>query len=512
MRIVLALLALSACRPELSDTGGDTGAPDEPCQPVIAPVDITWSTCDVTAGSGDGAAECAWVDMPLHHCDPDGGETLEVAVKRYRSSDASPAQVWFLQGGPGGSGLNILQAMGSSLASTGYDFYVIDHRGVGESSRLSCPEQEAWGSDEGSAITAEEAIACGAVLEAEWGEALEAFSTTESAADVAVLMESTRAPGQAVYLWGGSYGTYIGHRVLQVAPELVDAAVLEGVVPPAFSFHDAALFHESNAQKVLRDCAEDSGCAARLGEDPWAFAVDVIDRVRAGEHCTELDVELDVRTTLLFLTYYRGWNQLLPALLYRLERCSEDDRAAWAVADGVVQGFVTGVVDWPLNWHVKVSELYTPEMPPAEELDVWADECHICYPRGGEVLGVIDAWPAYGRDGWYGAFADYDGPLLLLQGELDPASPPEKAQQVGERFTAQSQHWLLFDHSAHNVRGGAPTSSGWDCGTWIYEQFMADPSAALDTSCMNRLLPLDFDGDAYTNEQFLGTSDAWGES
>ncbi|MFH1467775.1 MAG: hypothetical protein ABIO70_25540 [Pseudomonadota bacterium] len=39
----------------------------------------------------------------------------------------------------------------------------------------------------------------------------------------------------------------------------------------------------------------------------------MIDRVRAGEHCTDLDVALDVRTTLLFVTYYRPWNEILPA-------------------------------------------------------------------------------------------------------------------------------------------------------------------------------------------------------
>jgi pimeloyl-ACP methyl ester carboxylesterase len=511
MRLPVLPLLLSACHPALVDTGPDSGEPEAPCQPVIQPVEIQWSACDVTAGSGDGAAECAWVDMPMFHCDPDDGRTLEVAVKRYRSQADAPAQVWFLQGGPGGSGLDILQTMGSSLASTGYDFYVIDHRGVGESTRLSCPDQESWNSEEGSAMTAAEAIACAPELEAQWGETLEAITTTESAADVAVLMESTRHEGQAVYLWGGSYGTYIGHRVLQVAPDLIDGAVLEGVVPPGFSFHDTALVHEENAQKVLQDCAEDASCAARLGDDPWGFAVDVIDRVRSGDHCSELDVALDIRTTLLFVTYYRGWNQVLPALLYRLDRCSAEDREAWKVADGVVQGFVTGVVDWPLNWHVKLSELYTPEMPSASEFDAWAEDCHICFPRGGEVIDVIDAWPTYPRDGWYGRFADYDGPLLLLQGELDPASPPEKAQQVGDHFTGASQHWLLFEHSAHNVRGGAPSTSGWDCGTWVYDQFMDDPTAALDTSCLGRLEPLDFDGDDYTNETFLGTTDAWGD-
>jgi pimeloyl-ACP methyl ester carboxylesterase len=507
----LALFGLVACHPDPEETGHDTGALAEACQPVIEPVSVDWEPCDVSAGSGDGAAECAWVDMPMFHCEPDDGRSLEVAVKRYRSSQDSPAQVWFLQGGPGGSGLDILQAMGSSLASTGYDFYVIDHRGVGESTRLSCPEQESWNSDEGSAITAQEAIACGAVLEEEWGETLGAITTTESAADVAVLAASTRGEGQAVYLWGGSYGTYIGHRALQIAPDLFDGAVLEGVVPPDFSFHDTALVHEANAQKVLAACAADPGCAARLGDDPWPFTTDLIDRVRAGEHCSALEVELDIRTTLLFVTYYRPWNEILPALLYRLERCSAEDRAAWAVADGVVQGFVGGVVDWPLNWHVKLSELYAPELPSADELDAWASDCHICFPRGGEVLEVREAWPVYQRDGWDRRFADYHGPLLMLQGELDPASPPEKAAQMGDWFTGAHQHYLSFEHSAHNVRGGAPSTSGWDCGSWIYEQFMADPSAALDTTCMGRLEPLDFDGDPSTNEQFLGTSDAWGD-
>ena len=57
----------------------------------------------------------------------------------------------------------------------------------------------------------------------------------------------------------------------------------------------------------------------------------------------------------------------------------------------------------------------------------------------------------------------------------------------------------------------APTTDGSDCAQSLLAQFFERPRRAVDTSCQDRLVPLDFDGPPGVTEAFLGTSDAWGD-
>ncbi len=67
--------------------------------------------------------------------------------------------------------------------------YLPDHRGVGRSARLGCPEQEAAGSDEGLRITIDEWPACMESLQEIFGEALPYFDTTSASTDLGWLIE-----------------------------------------------------------------------------------------------------------------------------------------------------------------------------------------------------------------------------------------------------------------------------------------------------------------------------------
>jgi alpha-beta hydrolase superfamily lysophospholipase len=83
--------------------------------------------------------------MPLDWSAP-GGPAIPVFVSRARAFGVGRGDLWLVQGGPGASAdvfgefVDELRAM-----VPGFDIYTIEHRGVGESARLGCPERETRG-------------------------------------------------------------------------------------------------------------------------------------------------------------------------------------------------------------------------------------------------------------------------------------------------------------------------------------------------------------------------------
>jgi len=109
--------------PEVTDAAdaadGDTMAPA-----------IAWGPCPSYIAYTPGF-ECAFVPAPLDY-DEHEGASIDVFVYRLRAADsANKRQIWFLQGGPGGSGADFAQVFWLfSMAHPEWEMYSLDHRGV----------------------------------------------------------------------------------------------------------------------------------------------------------------------------------------------------------------------------------------------------------------------------------------------------------------------------------------------------------------------------------------------
>lgn len=136
--------------------------------------DLTWERCPLVPGQDDDQAECATTALPLDHGDPDG-EQIDVLIKRYPSRGAETGQVWLMHGGPGASAVDDLLGLAHGLSDerTDLGWYAIDHRGIGGTARLDCPEQEAPDSPGGVAVYDTEMPDCLVSLEQEWGAGLD---------------------------------------------------------------------------------------------------------------------------------------------------------------------------------------------------------------------------------------------------------------------------------------------------------------------------------------------------
>lgn len=492
---------------DTGDTGtGGTGTDggDDP---------IMWEPCPVFTGGQGNDAECATVDVPIDWDDP-GGDTIELFVKRVLGGDPGP-QVWFLMGGPGGAshGYEYYADFFTSYDPT-WSVYLLDHRGTGRSTRLGCAA-EGNNTPGGYQIELEEWPDCIDELVSNWGADLAHFDTTNAAHDLGWLIERTREPDQIVHVHGGSYGTYWAHRYLQIFPDQADGVSMLGVVSPDYSFTRYDESFETVGRAFMEACGADVLCSSKLGSgtEPVTRMEQVMDDIEAG-HCAEAVAAGLDRTTLRaffgkMLGYMYYERVLIPATVYRLERCSVDDVAALqslAVnAPDPLAGLLNdGLFSRVINHNIKFGEMYHAPIPTIPEIEAYLDQAMFALGTTA-TRQVYDLWPAYEEDEHCGEFADTNVPLLMMNGEFDAPSNLAQAQAMAEAFTGPNQRFIEVPFGSHTwdspVQGGSCTLS-------IFYYFASDPNAPL-LDCIEDIDPFDFAGTTDLAQQVFGKDDLW---
>jgi pimeloyl-ACP methyl ester carboxylesterase len=472
---------------------------------------ITWAACP-----SDFASECAWIAQPLDHNDPLSRALPIFVSRRPARSGHAKAQLWLLQGGPGGSG-NIFGNLTDGLSQLlpDFEFYVIEHRGVGESARLGCDTYESLLSEEGTAITDNEWPACVEELKRQWHGDLAHFTTTQDAYDLGSLIAQTRGPGQQVFVYGVSYGTTRALRFLQTHPDLVDGVILDSVVSPSVQYlsqFDAQF--DVVAQDLAELCAEDPVCGEKLGRDPWSEILDLLQRLQDG-HCPQFLYRSIVQPGFAQLLMSRDLRAHIFPLTYRLNRCTPEDVGVIENYFSVVSQLFsdTGKVDREsllLQKHVALSELWEEPAPSFETLSESCDSLVLCPGVGIELGQVYPYWPRYERDEFVGKWPETDTPILALNGTLDPQTPLETALAAKAHLRGEHQHFVTVPWSPHGVAFETPvaTPKTPPCGVQLIQKFVTDPKAEPDTSCLSDLLP-PFSTDPELDAALFGGSDIW---
>lgn len=505
---------------------------ESPAAPVDAGSDaapsatIEWSACDLAANK-HGGAECASVDVPLDYTKPDGPKVTLGLKRVLPSSGKVTAHVWLVDGGPGGSITNGFTGLGRSLLDRdGIAVYGVDHRGVGASHPLLCPNEEAKTSAGGPSITDAEWPACVADLAAREAAVLPHFTTSNAMRDLAHVIERAREPGAKVIVFGGSYGTYATLRYMKLFPDQADGVILEGIVSPGTNFDTYDVDMNGAAKDLFDTCKADPSCAAHFSGDPWAEAGAVVASFGAG-HCPVLNLDADgARYLLGGYLFYSPIREYLPALVTRMKRCAPSDvtaivkfyqalAASMGASTGAVPGGFATVDPRRSNratlYHVALSEMWHWEAKPtvASVLATWR-EGTMSTGLTVQLAERQDTWPVYSRGPEVdAAFPPWKKPLLMLQGGLDAATPIAQARRARAAYSGPAQTWMEFPQGAHTIMDAVPTTDGDDCARIGVLQFVANPGSALDTSCLQKLAPINFDGTPSVNQFLLGTANAW---
>ncbi|UFU07154.1 alpha/beta hydrolase [Ruania halotolerans] len=262
----LALLtACAGAAPMVQPTGSTVTAP-EGLEEYYAQ-EVSWAEC------GENF-DCADVSVPLSYDDP-GGETITLAVKVHRAVDQAQAALFVNPGGPGGSGVEMVENVSSYFGGDllrSFDIVGFDPRGVGESTAVRCydsAELEEYFSlrfdletDEGWDDYVAALTDYGEACEENTGELLGHVDTISAARDLDVL-RAVLGQSTLTYL-GFSYGTFLGAHYAEMFPETVGRLVLDGAVDPSLSYEEITAGQiegfEVAYRSYLQDCLAGAEC------------------------------------------------------------------------------------------------------------------------------------------------------------------------------------------------------------------------------------------------------------
>jgi pimeloyl-ACP methyl ester carboxylesterase len=504
---------------------GDDDAPRGP---------LRWAACGpLVPGGTDG--ECATMQVPLdwsaaEAAGPAGAApTIDVLVKRFRGHGAgggARGQLWFLDGGPGGTGAQFDNAeLVALLDQLGWDLYIPAHRGTGRSTALTCAAAVAESSPLGALITLEEAAGCAGEVQARWGGALAHFSAEQAARDVGALIEASGkrpASGQRVAVWGGSYGTYWAQRYLQAFPAQADAVVLEGALDLTNRLSDQLRAGDAAGERFLDACAADATCARALGGAPRA-AYDAAVRAIAAGACAplaELTVPVwkQVARTLVDTGLGYDARAILAALVHRIDRCGAADAP-------VLERFVAGIPRLAEQLEREESDPTTNNFLLGlneARVDLWPDALDrragaalheglrfTSAEEWAEAIAPFEQWPAQPHAADAQVPAVTGVPILVLSGGMDISTPLEWGALAASRYP-QAQH-VIFPTGGHGVSFDDALG---DCALEVLFGFLAEPGTPVEASCVAAAPAIDFAQGAGARalwEEWLGTDNLWGD-
>jgi len=451
---------------------------------------LTPTDCPVDIPDGT-EVDCAMLTVPEYHAQP-GGKTLQLAVAVLRAGNGNPKSdpVLYLEGGPGGSALTALDAWVGIPLTADRDLILFDQRGTGYSQPgLFCEAYE-YDFDVDEAESADYYKACARYLEDD-GIDLSAYNSAESAADSAMLVKALGY--QQVNLYGISYGTRVAMDVMRDHPEVVRAVMLDSPYPPQVQgFEQQAPNGWSSIHALFEACAADRDCddaipdlERRFGDfvqmtetDPITYDFGDGEYEYYGTDFIDILFEMMYDTTAI--PYIpAALNDLInddPEALADLyygdyEDDGEDlpvDEEDFSVDDSdAVFNSVHCTEEIPFN-SLDVAEREAEPIPDAYEDGLFAsveDQFLVCAAWDVEPLGAIESQSVVS-----------DIPTLVLVGQFDPITPPVWGEVTVS--TLSNGTLVVMPGAGHSV-----IDSG-DCGAELGVAFLDNPTATLDTSCV----------------------------
>jgi pimeloyl-ACP methyl ester carboxylesterase len=475
-----------------------------------------WEACP--EGLTDNGAQCRLVKVPLNWEQPQG-KTIDLFLHRTLAAQ-SPAkgQIWLLDGGPGGSGEELAKASREFFGdNAAYDVYTLTHRGTGRSTLLQCEAFAPMGTGD--------LEDCANELSALWGDDLHYFNARQAARDVGSLVETYKAAGQSVNVYGLSYGTYLLQHYLKLYPNQANLVVLDGVLDlEAEIWFNTILAEKAGEYLWGTVCAGNDTCKRVMGEDPLATYKTFIDDMRSAGtvECPAFQAlsPADVRALhgdLAATTgHYPFVGPAFTGVTRRLMRCSASDQTqltaflkayaeqnddgsdpnvdqqasfSQALFANVIANDILGQLDsWPVD-----------EIAPLDDKMYFAAIAETGY---GEMFA---AWPRGPLPEDQLVQSSTTVPMLIINGALDRQTVLPWAERAAAHFSGEYQTYAYVPVGGHVLLPGpkGDPSLASICIQDIFAQVLATPLASPNMDCLGDWNTLDYEG---ANQPTLGAS------
>jgi len=440
-------------------------------------------------------ADCGIVSVPLDRNDPDG-PTLElrVAVAPAVSRDPAPDPLFLLAGGPGQAATEAFLGILPSLdrIQDERDLVMVDQRGTGRLSPLTCPEDDLDPSLELDDEVLRQAIAeCRDQLAAD----PVLFTTAIATQD---LDDVRRALGyEQINLYGGSYGSRAALTYMHTFPERVRTVILDGVVPAAMAVGaEMGRDAQRSLDLLFERCQGDPPCAERFPNLARDFddlltrlevepiRVELPDPTTGGPTQTLLNRQL-AAGTVRFMTYSPQTAALIPLLI----AAAVDGDLVPLTAQSLV---TTASVSDSISSAMMFSVLCAEDVPFYGDLATEDTESFLGADLADRFRMVCEEWSAADVPAAVKVPQASAIPVLLISGEADPVTPPRWGDVAAEPLS-RSLHIVAPGMGHINLTSG--------CIPKLAAQFIVDGGPeALDPACVDDLRPppffVDFTGPA----------------
>ncbi len=441
-------------------------------------------------------ADCGYITVPEKRGASGvalGDKFIRLGVVRLRATSDNPGTPIIVgTGGPGGDGLLFLNsAIGPSVnlpalyapVLAGRDLIYFTQRGTkGATPELYCPEFDAVGYNAArnglSQAEREEQYmatlqACTDAVAAQ-GVDLSAYNSNENAADIDDLRRGL-GYDQIIY-YGQSYGTVLGQFLMRNFPDSLEAVILDGTQPVEYKTYAEAFDIPASFRRVFAACAADAACNANypdleatLDELMAAFRANPKSvTVTGSDGVTQTFVLDDVAIMGGLLGKMYTSSATVPADIYHLK---ENDPAFLAEFIPTPGGPIAKMMQFAVNCaddpNHAIEEFGFDAVAP-----LYAGFARDDAMQQVLACGVIQV-PQLPDASDAPVVADI--PVLLLNGGLDPVTPPDNARLLAAELP--NSQYVLFPGSGH-------VQAQSSCAVAIIAAFAADPTAPVDTSCI----------------------------
>jgi pimeloyl-ACP methyl ester carboxylesterase len=461
---------------------------------------LAFSRCELAQRNtaATTAAFCAPFDVPEDWNRPDGRRIdLKVAIVRSDADVAEPDLVAFLAGGPG-------QAAGETYPRVAPAFapllrhrnvLLIDQRGTGGSHPLACPSSPtdfdtASVSEIDPARVRTLTRACLAEISKDSDPAQ--YTTSAAVRDLEAVRQALGGP--ELDLIGVSYGTRVAQQYLKRHPEGVRSVVLDSAVPNDLVLgSEFAINLEAALKSEFAECTAAPECAKAFG-DPYANLyrlrdalaakpVDVTFRdPRTFAATTKPLGALELAALVRMFAYAPETSALLPLTI---SRALDGDYSPLAAQSAVLNEELSDLEGSGMQLSVVCAEDADRLRERPEDANLVLGDALVRVMR--EQCGI---WPHGSRPADFNEPVKSDKPVLVLEGEFDPVTPPRYGEAIVRNLP--NGRLLVAKGQGHSVMGRG-------CFPRLVARFVETLDAkALDAGCVADFGPtpafLDYNG------------------
>lgn len=438
--------------------------------------------CDSSLNLPSGVL-CKTTTVPLSRDGTDRGD-IELYTMKVPAEGPTKGQLWLIDGGPGGSGVNFARgsAVFSQFTDAGWELIIPMHRGTGLSSPLTCSNPGFMG-------------ACIADLQSKYGDKLNSYSASEAAKDIHDLL-TNEDKGLPQYLFGSSYGTYVVQRYLQLFPNAqIAGAILDGVLDLNSDMENQLVHGDRYVRELLELCDENTLCAEAMEGSATAALKKALDNIE-NQSCDVITLNRQESESILYNTLDSSLRVLAMPLIAMTSRCNEADKTTLQHALPALYDYYdssSSDLNGLLYYNVFAIDLYHPDSttlaPDTQSEDVLLQ----LSSATDRLFENLARWSALVLPGDYSrVVGETQTPVLILQGGLDLRTVKEWAEQANIGISSPQKTYAFFPYAGHGTGSYTETPNGENCSFGILEQFLKDPDQQLDLSCIDNTQKPDF--------------------